>query len=196
MESVKTTRLTRKQWLADSLEILAREGLAGLSLNNLIGHFQVTKGSFYWHFESQADFHAALVDHWHEVHTVEVRRRVDAFSKDGAEKLERLMGIVIGENHGGYDSVIHTLGAQNAELMPKVAASYRFRAEFVRSCFADIGFRGDELVTRTRVFVAFMAGEPLANAGLTTEERLAQIPLNCAIFVPKRSGPSERSSRH
>jgi AcrR family transcriptional regulator len=48
------------------MEVLAQGASAGLSLNKLVQKFHVTKGSFYWHFEGQADFHSALVDHWHE----------------------------------------------------------------------------------------------------------------------------------
>lgn len=57
--------------------LLTREGSAGLSLNNLIRKFHVTKGSFYWHFENQADFQSALIDYWHEIHTDRVGRRID-----------------------------------------------------------------------------------------------------------------------
>ena len=99
MVMAKVPRLTRQQWLERAMDILAEKGVVGLSLNNLIKEFGVTKGSFYWHFESQADFHAALVDYWHNVHSLQVGRRLEALGLGPAEMLEVILKTVVAERH-------------------------------------------------------------------------------------------------
>ncbi|HLY78712.1 MAG TPA: TetR/AcrR family transcriptional regulator [Caulobacteraceae bacterium] len=55
---------SRQDWLALGEQQLAAEGPGALSLERLTGAAGRTKGSFYYHFQSQADFLAALVEHW------------------------------------------------------------------------------------------------------------------------------------
>ena len=177
-------KLTRERWLRESLEILARKGSAGLSLNRLIEHFHVTKGSFYWHFESLADFHHSLVDYWHEQFTASVPRIVERTSDDAPGRLRFLLEFVAEKELARYDTVISTLAARHPPLQEKVAASYAFRLKYVRKQFAAMGFRGNQATMHARVFVAYSAAEPMVNASLTKEQRLKQIREIWRILVP------------
>ena len=179
-------RLTRDQWLSQALEVLAQEGSPALSLNNLIGQFHVTKGSFYWHFKSQADFEVALIDHWHESHTLVVARKIDELDGGPEAQLRSLMKMVIAEQHVLYDGAMTALAVQNPDLRPKIQASYDFRIAYIRKCFSAMGFRGKDLSTRSRMFVAFMTSEPLVNAGLSIKQRVAQISANLSLLTGQR----------
>lgn len=46
------------------MEILAEEGVAGLTTTRLCERLYVTRGSLYHHFESGPAFHEALIEHW------------------------------------------------------------------------------------------------------------------------------------
>ncbi len=177
---------TRSRWLASSMEVLAREGFAGLSLNRLVDEFHVTKGSFYWHFEDQADFQSALVDHWHETSTLQVARAIDKVSGEPAERLKQLMKLIVLEEHAKYDNVVSALSVQNIALKPKVQATHEFRMDYVRKLFSAMGCRGKELSMRTKMCVAFMMSEAQLNAGLSIQQRVAQIPVNLAFLTERR----------
>ena len=179
-------RLSRDQWLTQALEVLARNGSAALSLNNLINQFHVTKGSFYWHFKNQADFQSALIDHWHETHTLVVAKAIDRVEGGPEAQLNSLMKMVISEQHVLFDSAVTALTIQNPDLKQKVQTSYDFRVDYVRKRFAAMGFRGKDLSARTRMFVAFMTSEPLVNAGLSIKQRVAQIPVNLSLLTDRR----------
>jgi AcrR family transcriptional regulator len=60
----KARRYTRTEWLAKALELLAEEGGAKPHIETLCHELKVTRGSFYWHFRSRAEFVRALVDYW------------------------------------------------------------------------------------------------------------------------------------
>lgn len=168
------------------MAVLARDGFAGLSLNKLVKEFHVTKGSFYWHFEDQADFQSALVDHWHETNTLQVARAIDKVTAEPVERLKQLMKIIISEEHGKYDNVIAALAIQNIALNHKVQATYEFRMNYLRKLFSDMGYRGKDLSVHTRMCVAFMMLEPQLNARLSIQQRVAQIPANLDFLIRPR----------
>ena len=186
MVATSPNRLTKELWLSLALDVLARNGSAALSLNNLIKQLHVTKGSFYWHFKNQADFQFALIDYWHEAHTLVVANKIDRVGGGPETQLKSLMKTVIAEQHVLFDGAITALAIQNPDLRPKVQASYEYRITYVRKCFSDLGFRGKELSVRTRIFVAFMTSEPLVNAGLSVKQRVAQIPANLSLLTDRR----------
>ena len=60
-----TTRiLTADDWLNLALEELRAHGYGALRAQPLAKKLDVTRGSFYHHFESLEAFHTAVIDHW------------------------------------------------------------------------------------------------------------------------------------
>jgi AcrR family transcriptional regulator len=64
----KRTRihLDREAWVLAATEVLAQEGVAGLSVEWLAKRLKVTKGSFYWHFRDRKDLLMAVLRGWKE----------------------------------------------------------------------------------------------------------------------------------
>jgi AcrR family transcriptional regulator len=58
------TRLTRDNWIQFGLKILKTEGYSQLKAGTLAKKLNVSRGSFYWHFEDLNAFHAALLAQW------------------------------------------------------------------------------------------------------------------------------------
>ncbi len=178
-------RLTRARWLDGAFDVLARHGSAPLSLRCLADELRVTKGSFYWHFKDLADFQLALVEYWHDTHTLQVARAVGEVPGGPTEQLKHLMKIVILEGHARYDTVVTALGIQNPDLTPKIQATHEFRMRYVRSLLSAMGYRGKELSVRTGMFVGYMMSETQINSGRTDKYRVAQIPAMIAFLTEK-----------
>ena len=66
--------LTKAAFLEAAIDILAQDGAAGLNIVALCAHLNVTRGSFYHHFESLKDFQTQFIDHWENV-VVQARLR-------------------------------------------------------------------------------------------------------------------------
>ncbi|MEL6683360.1 MAG: TetR/AcrR family transcriptional regulator [Pseudomonadota bacterium] len=64
-----TDRLSRQDWLKNGLQALVADGPRALKADVLAKRMGVSRGSFYWHFENLADFHAALLAHWQATST-------------------------------------------------------------------------------------------------------------------------------
>ena len=150
-----------------ALDVLAKGGLARLNLNNLIKVSPVTKGSLYWHFKSQADFHNALIDYWHEMYALTIARATDEFTGDATAKLYFLAHYIVAESHARYDNIMTLLAIKNYKLMPNVNASFEFRQDYIHKQFSAMRYKGEEFRCRSTLFVSFLIGEPLINAGMS-----------------------------
>lgn len=64
VNAMNAEKLTATDWLDCALQELMTQGYAALKAQPLAKKLNVTRGSFYYHFESLADFHAAIIRHW------------------------------------------------------------------------------------------------------------------------------------
>ncbi len=65
----RSTRLSAERWIEIGLETLAQQGYVALKADQLSRAQGMTRGSFYYHFENVADFHAAVIARWKHVAT-------------------------------------------------------------------------------------------------------------------------------
>ena len=84
-----TERLTKSDWIAHGLRTLTSYGVAGLKVGSMATGLQVSRGSFYWHFEDIADFRSQLLKSWQERTTDQVIRELE--TEAGPERLKQLL---------------------------------------------------------------------------------------------------------
>lgn len=170
-----SARLTREVWLQKALEVLHRQGNAGLQIENFTRKLGVTKGSFYWHFKDRDDFRRAILDHWDEWYTRRVVARVEAEGGGARTRLRRVVEMVTRENLSGYDEPIDGWAAHEPAIAARIQAVYEFRYRFIRSLFAELGFQGFDLDTRTVALLGLLKAEwtmPPGNKTRPTSERI------------------------
>lgn len=83
-------RLSKDEWLHQSLLILAEVGAGGLTIDALTNRLGVTKGSFYHHFSSYQDFKISLLDAFEAAGTHDIIRITEEGRTPG-DKLQRLL---------------------------------------------------------------------------------------------------------
>jgi AcrR family transcriptional regulator len=180
-ESAK--RLNREQWLALALDILAREGNAKLRIEQLSRSLGVTRGSFYWHFKSRDDFVQSLAEHWAAYSTAQVIDKVEKIKSDPKKSLFALMEKVIEEDLGRYDLAMRAFSAQEPKVALVVKRVDEQRLAYARSLFFEMGFRRQELETRARTFVCYMAGEHVLFAKESKEEQRERLKERYGFFT-------------
>jgi AcrR family transcriptional regulator len=62
--TVANGRLTREDWIAVARKALITSGVDDVKVDVMARRMKVTRGSFYWHFESRQDLLNALVEDW------------------------------------------------------------------------------------------------------------------------------------
>ena len=152
-------RYSRDEFLARSLEVLSQRGETELRIDRLVRRLGVTKGSFYWHFESRADFVRGLAEYWAQSSTQRVIDDVETMTGDPEDRLFSLMKRIRRQDLVGHDLAMRTWAFHEPEVASVVRKVDRLRLTFVRGLFKEMGFEGGELETRTRIFVTAMSLE-------------------------------------
>ncbi|MFZ9012276.1 MAG: TetR/AcrR family transcriptional regulator, partial [Anaerohalosphaeraceae bacterium] len=80
-------RFSKTTWLEKSLEILSKEGEKKLTVEHLVKEMGVTRGSFYWHFKSRADYIQCLSEYWAEEYSAKAMRLANSEKPDAKERL-------------------------------------------------------------------------------------------------------------
>jgi AcrR family transcriptional regulator len=153
----KNCRLTREEWLAQALPVIASKGNTKLRIHELVKHLGVTRGSFYWHFEDRDDFVRALVDYYHRWSTDQVIDEVERVGGNAAQRLKTVMQFVAEKDLGRYEVAMTSWGVQEPFVTKSFEIAIRRRIEFARSLFVQLGFEGQKLETRTLAFVGYMS---------------------------------------
>lgn len=155
----KARRYSRDEFLANALDVLSEEGEAELRIDRLVLRLGVTKGSFYWHFENRADFVRSLADYWAQSSTQSVIDDMETVTGAPEDRLLSLMKRISRQDLAGHDLAMRTWATHEPEVASVVRKVDRMRLTFVRGLFKEMGFEGDELETRTRIFVTAMSLE-------------------------------------
>src|SRR6476660_892769 len=83
-------RLTKSDWIRKGFKVLNDEGYDAIKIDHLCHKFGVTKGSFYHHFDSIADYEEDLLKYWEK----ETLGRIKEVVNSGETPKERLIFMI------------------------------------------------------------------------------------------------------
>ena len=123
-----------KEGVAEELE---KEGFARITIDNLCGLLQITKGAFYHHFKNIDGYVDALMRYWLEVNTFEFIREVDKLNtpKEQQQKLADMAAYASIRN----ESVIRAWGYSNPIVRNYVVQADSIRLEYANKLNEAIG---------------------------------------------------------
>ena len=154
------TRLSRDEWLARALDILALEGGAKLRIDTICSALGVTKGSFYWHFKDRDDFVRSVVQFWSDRFTDPVVERITSLGGSPQERTKALMHAVSEGRFARYDVSIRAWAAQDPDLVAAIVKAVdKRRLAFAGSLFTEMGLDGPVAEMRARALVAYLSFE-------------------------------------
>jgi len=181
------SRLGRDDWLSQALDVLSKDGQAGLRIQALCGELGVSRGSFYWHFKDRDDFIHAMLDYWHHEYTMPIPDMVEAAGGTGEEKLRRLLQMVYEIDRTRYDLAIRSWATQDSAVAKAVQRTDRFRLAYIRGLFAEMGFTARELEVRTRTCLSYMTLEKGLFDRISQRQRLDLVEDLHQFFVRKQA---------
>lgn len=135
-------RLTRDDWLDAAHRAVVDGGFEQLRVLKIAGALKVTRGSFYWHFGSQAELLAGLLDRWRS-QQLAVDEALQAQAQDDpqadlAQMLDTALDQIGPElQNMRFELALRGLGRRDAavaELLAEVDAlrMNRFQQKFLR----------------------------------------------------------------
>lgn len=115
----KPRSLSREDWILAAIDGVVRGGGDALRIDRLCSELEVTKGSFYHHFENRDDLVAAIADYWARTQPEQVVAVLGDLSHEPLDKLKLLVRLFTDLDIGTRDHAIRALGASE----PKIAAA-------------------------------------------------------------------------
>jgi AcrR family transcriptional regulator len=165
-------RLSREDWLAQALDVLALKGGAKLRVDAICEALSVTKGSFYWHFKDRDDFVRSVVQFWSTRFTDPVVERINEMGGAAKARLKSLMRFVSDGGFARYDVSVRAWAQQDPELVAAIVKDVdERRLAFVGSLFTAMGFKGRAAEMRARACVAYLSYEASALAKVADKDR-------------------------
>lgn len=148
-------RLNKESWLALALEVLAQEGRAKIQIEYLSQRLNVTKGSFYSHFPGRKEFIASVAAYWADTLTVNTLKKLSTAEGKAEERLLLLMQTIKNYQIERYDIVMRAWALDEPLVAKQVEKVDQLRFEYIKSLFAEMGFKGAELEMRSMLFQAY-----------------------------------------
>jgi AcrR family transcriptional regulator len=124
--------LEQQDWLDAGLELLRARGIGGVEVNPLCRRVQVTKGSFYYHFENRDNFLQRLIEHWLATCAPTPDQSAVFEHVEGLEnRVRAVLDYIREQDLGRYDLPMRTWATEDekaqqaVELMDKLRISVR-----------------------------------------------------------------------
>ncbi len=155
----KRRRLTREDWLAKALDVLAEEGIGAVCIEPVAKALGVTKGSFYWHFEDRDELIKRLLEYWETEHTDRLGDLVAADSSDPSRQLLTLFELVTTSDEDRNDASVRAWASHDPQAAAYLKRVDQKRLDYVRDLFQGMGFSREEADLRSRWSYYYMIGE-------------------------------------
>lgn len=162
-------RLNRQDWIDAGIQELVDSGIGGVNVERLAIRLGVTRGSFYHHFSDRESLLKAMLDHWAEHWTYEVRERIAALVLDPATTLLALSRAIREYGAANYDAPFRAWALHDPVARKVVRKVDQARLQFIQSRFEALGFTGLDAENRARLFLYYEVAAPAMVTGLSSE---------------------------
>jgi AcrR family transcriptional regulator len=150
-------RLSASDWELGALEMIADLGLAAVAVEPLAKRLGVTKGSFYWHFDTREALIDSTLKRWSDDDAGDVISRVQGIA-DPRERLRTLFRVTSRTMrlHKIYSALIKAI--DHPSVGPRVEKISEARLKFLTQLFTDAGLQPVRAAHRARLAFAAYVG--------------------------------------
>jgi serine/threonine protein kinase len=149
-------RLRREE---SAFEFLERDKMATIYLEKFAREFGVPGAGSYWPFKDREDLRLQVIDHWAKEFNEIAATKLELFEGPPRERLEKLAFMILDLGLGSKDTAIRVWAESDPRIASRLGEVYKFRMNLVRNAFEELGFRGDDLEMRTKLYVCYQCGE-------------------------------------
>ena len=148
-------RVSKAEWLQTALKLLESEGVEAIRVERIARELGISKSGFYWHFKDRDDLRAQMVDFWAHEFSQVVTSNPKILEGTPRKRLEHTMETLLDHDLTIYEVPMRSWAETDPVIANRVRQVYRQRMEYLRQIFLDLGFSGDELEMRIRLFFCY-----------------------------------------
>ena len=166
--SARRPARTPADWFSAAADILVAEGVEAMRIDRLCRQLDVTKGSFYWHFENRAAFLRAFLADWRERTTLYVIDSLSQQERDPRTRLLRLLSLPDRPKAPKAAQIEQSLRAwarHDPTARQALAEVDQQRLSFFVDIFTEIGFAAPEAKRQAGLAYALMLGDTVLRTG-------------------------------
>lgn len=130
-------------WIEAGFQMLAEGGIDSVRVDRISKKIGLTRGSFYWHFKSRAEFLDAMLALWYEKGTRDIIDLVEKEKTNPNKRLSVLLNLTAsgpGKQYGGKfaEMAIRIWGKTNPKVAAMVKQIDAERISFVNKLLAEM----------------------------------------------------------
>jgi AcrR family transcriptional regulator len=170
--------LGREIWIDTARRALMEEGTAGLEIKKLAKRLGVSRGGFYWFFNSREQLLDELLAYWAEASTLLFERILRSSGKNGMQEFHALVDLWIDEKEYDpkWDAAVRDWARTSSAVLKAVHAVDEKRISFLEQVFLDLGYKGKEAHVRARVTYYHQVGYYALGVRESRKQRLDLLP--------------------
>ena len=170
----------QQKWLQAGFNILAKSGPDAITLDSLGERLDLSKGSFYHHFENRDDFLNQLVFFWESSMTDWVIDTTELESENHGKRLSKLAQLTSRAAAMPVERAIRHWARQNSNVKKALKRVEKKRSGYLHYLLIEAGV--DEPLLVSRIIYSIFIGVQYLNPPTTDKEMLKMyeqiIPLN------------------
>jgi AcrR family transcriptional regulator len=153
------TRTPRSSWIEEGLRALAAGGPDAVRIEPLARALGVTRGGFYWHFDSRRALLEEILETWERVSVDDVIERVESEGGDAKAKLRRLSALAASSDEPlRTDLAVRDWARRERTVADRLRRVDNRRMEYMRSLFGAFCPDADDAEARCMVFYSLWIG--------------------------------------
>lgn len=150
----KAAPLSREAWVAAAFQVIAHQGVSAVAVEPLAQALGVTKGSFYWHFQSRDELIHAVLEAWEQDQSADVVARYSGI-EDPRRRLRVLLFAAFEDLENGRFFAALAVSSEDPRVRPALKRATERRLEFGVKAFQALGLSEGE--ARERALLAYAA---------------------------------------
>jgi AcrR family transcriptional regulator len=170
--------LGREAWLKVAREALIREGITAVEIGKLARRLKVTRGGFYWFFNSRKELLDDLLADWERTNTQAFKETIQDCGHNGIAAFQAVVDMWVTER--GYSPSWDAAVRDWARVSTKVATAVRRidgqRIAILTRIFLDMGNPDDEAFVRARIAYFHQVGYYTLGVKEDRAQRLQLLP--------------------
>jgi AcrR family transcriptional regulator len=181
----KAPTIGRQGWLDAARAILIRDGIAGVKVDRVARRLKVTRGGFYWFFDSHRQLLDALLADWERRNTEGFKSVVRATGRNGMAEFQALVAVWLNEKtySPAWDAAVRDWARVSGKVANAVRRTDDIRIEVLRQVFIDMGYEGQEAFVRARICYFHQVGYYALGVRESRQERLRLMPLYTRVLT-------------
>jgi len=152
----KKSRVSKAQWLDMALEVFEKEGINGVKIEQLAKLLGVAKSGFYWHFKDRRQLLEQMLEYWEYEYTIVLKQFIEYKTKLTPEEIIFTIMRLLRENKIVRYELAIRAWAETDEIARETAQrAYQIRYNVLKKIFKTLGYKGNKLEARVRLFVVY-----------------------------------------